>query len=156
MTQASIYTMAWSGVGQGRAWMIYVLAYKGKNGEMTKTFKEHVWQITGNAAQFLVIARAFRHFTRPCDVALYVEWPGFEEAMRNIAGWKANGWRTSKGGAVRNRELLEEIAGHMAKHEVKVMTGQPHAYRKWMCEELAAAKRGERSDFTEAKSRKPA
>lgn len=54
-----------------------------------------------------------------------------EGATRWLGNWERNGWRTTSGGSLKNRELWLELALAMGDHDVRWVHLQPDAGQRW-------------------------
>ena len=65
---------------------------------------------TNNRMELQAVIEALRALTRPCEVELYADsqyvLKGVTEWLR---GWKAKGWRTASGAAVKNVDLWQQL-----------------------------------------------
>jgi len=83
---------------------------------------------TNNRMELMAAIAGLEALKRACAVVLttdsqYVK-RGVEEWMKR---WQANGWRTSDGKAVKNRDLWERLAAAVASHEVRWHWVRGHA-----------------------------
>ena len=88
---------------------------------------------TNNRMELQAVIEALRALTRPCEVELYADsqyvLKGVTEWLR---GWKAKGWRTASGAAVKNVDLWQQLdalvleSGHTVHwHWVRGHDGDP-------------------------------
>lgn len=95
---------------------------------------------TNNRMEMTAVIEALRALKRPCRVSIYTDSRYLKEGITHwIHRWKLNGWKTSDGTPVKNKDLwiaLEEASrGHQIQwHWVKGHRGHPENER---CDELA-------------------
>lgn len=88
---------------------------------------------TNNRMEMMAVVEALKALKQPCIVDFYLDSQyvrkGLTEWMR---GWKARGWRTASGGAVKNQDLWQELDGLLDNtehtitwHWVKGHSGDP-------------------------------
>ncbi len=102
-------------------------------------------EVSGATANALVLhaaLHALRHSSREAPLTVHASARYLVEgAAHNLERWRANGWRTSTGSAVRNRELWEAIAQLTRKRDVRWVWEAASPTLK-EAEALAAGRRG--------------
>ncbi len=98
---------------------------------------------TNQRMELLAVIEGLRALHRPCRVKVYSDSAYFINALEKkwYAAWRRNGWKNSKGEAVKNRDLWEALLEQMARHEVltqKVKGHSGHHYNE-RCDALARA-----------------
>lgn len=111
-------------------------------GETEKTLSGNASWTTNNRMELTAVVEAIRALKRPCRLAIHTDSRYLKDGITNwIHKWKRNGWQTSTGTPVKNRDLwlaLDE-AGQFHSidwHWVKGHAGHPENER---CDELARA-----------------
>jgi ribonuclease HI len=77
---------------------------------------------TNNKMEMLAALRRLQALKEPCQVEVITDSEYLQRGMTQFLDrWKANGWRSSSGGPVVNRELWIELDGASARHQVSWM-----------------------------------
>jgi ribonuclease HI len=85
-------------------------------------------ETTNNRMELLAAIHALEALKRPCRVRLYTDSQYLRDGItRWIAGWKARGWRTAGGGAVKNVDLWRRLEAAATPHEVDWVWLRGHA-----------------------------
>lgn len=85
-------------------------------------------QSTNNRMEMTAAIKALRILKYPCKVTLYSDSQLLVNGMTQwIEGWKANGWKTSKGKPVLNVDLWQELEEAASHHEVTFQWIRGHA-----------------------------
>ena len=109
-------------------------------GENEKELSGYAPQTTNNRMELTAVVEALRAIKRPCRLAIHTDSRYLKDGITNwILKWKRNGWKTSTGTAVKNKDLwiaLEEASRRhtIEWHWVKGHAGHPENER---CDELA-------------------
>ena len=103
-------------------------------------FKKGYYKTTNNRMEMLAAIESLERLKRPCKVELYSDSEYLINGATSwIRGWKAKGWKTSGGSAVKNIDLWKRLDVCLGIHEVtwiwvKGHDGHEHNER---CDELA-------------------
>ncbi len=104
---------------------------------------------TNNRMELTAAIRALEALKVPCDVDLHTDSAYLQNAFvkRWLYNWKRNGWRTSGGSEVLNRDLWEELDRLTRVHNVKWhwVKGHSDDERNNRCDELVHIAREELS-----------
>lgn len=104
---------------------------------------------TNNRMELTAAIRALEALKTPCDVDIHTDSTYLQNAFvkRWLYNWKRNGWRTSAGSDVLNRDLWEELDRLTQIHHVKWhwVKGHSDDERNNRCDELVHIARDELS-----------
>lgn len=76
-------------------------------------------QTTNNRMELMATIAALEALRGPCDVILTTDSQYVRQGITEwLSGWVRRGWKTSGGGAVKNRDLWERLAQAAARHAV--------------------------------------
>jgi ribonuclease HI len=76
-------------------------------------------ETTNNRMELLAVIRALEALKRPCTVRLVTDSQYVQKGIRDwLPGWKARGWKTASGGAVKNRDLWQELEAAAERHDI--------------------------------------
>lgn len=65
---------------------------------------------TNNRMELRAVIEALAALKRPCDITLWLDSEYVRKGITEwIHGWKARGWRTASGQAVKNAELWQQL-----------------------------------------------
>lgn len=107
--------------------------------------REGFGEITGtyNQATLAALVEALGRFRQGCELHIHTE-NTFVLGMicRNLKTWAGNGFLTSKGKAVANREEWEEVWRLSREHLIAAEPGG-HSYSGWLLEEIRKRKEKE-------------
>lgn len=136
MQHVNIYTT--SGIrspraGSGRVG--YILEIKTKKGPATLTKFAEILNETANRSELRVLNRALERLTVPCELTIYTESRYVAAGIEELPRWQENGWKTSRGTDVANKEEWQETAELLNGHAVSVTT-ENHEYRAWLRSEV--------------------
>ena len=85
-----------------------------------KEFAEGFPKTSNNRMELMAAIIGLEALNRPCEVELYSDSQylinGFAKGW--IMNWKRNGWKTSAGEPVKNRDLWERLLEAVSPHEV--------------------------------------
>jgi ribonuclease HI len=86
--------------------------------------RREIWggesEATNNQMELLAAIRALSRLKSGRTVTVYSDSRYLVDGMTLwISGWRARGWRTASGGAVKNEELWQELDRVAAKHDVQ-------------------------------------
>lgn len=85
-------------------------------------------QSTNNEMELIAAIEALAALKRPLSVRLHSDSQYLINGMNKwLAGWKANGWRTSDRKPVANRELWERLDELASTHDVEWVWVKAHA-----------------------------
>ena len=77
-------------------------------------------QSTNNKMEMLAALRGLQALKERCEIEIITDSQYLQRGMSQfLAKWKANGWRSSSGKPVLNRELWLELEGAAAQHQVR-------------------------------------
>ena len=84
---------------------------------------------TNNRMELLAVLGGLRALNRPCRVLVRTDSRYVMNAFTKgwLAKWQGNGWRRADKEPVKNRELWEELAAEVARHDVEWMWVRGHA-----------------------------
>ncbi|KHL16352.1 UNVERIFIED_CONTAM: ribonuclease H [Mumia flava] len=75
---------------------------------------------TNNRMELMAAIAALEALTRPAEVDLHTDSSYVRNGILSwLAGWKANGWRTSAKKPVKNEDLWRRLDEAAARHEVR-------------------------------------
>ena len=98
-------------------------------------------QTTNNIMEITAVIEALKLLKRECEVELYSDSSYVVNCFNNgwIYNWIKNNWITSGKGAVKNKELWQELYELTKKHKVKFIKVKGHSDNKFnnRCDELA-------------------
>ncbi len=116
-----------------------LLRHPDKNREISGGFA----RTTNNRMEILAVIEALRLLTRPCVVQLYTDSQYVANAIEKkwLAKWQKNGWQSAAKQPVKNRDLWEQLAVLLARHQVRFHWLRGHAGHpeNERCDELARA-----------------
>lgn len=102
---------------------------------------------TNNRMELTAAIRALEALKVPCDVDLHTDSSYLQNAFvkRWLINWKRNGWRSSTGGDVVNRDLWERLDELTKTHNVKWHWVKGHSFDALnnRCDELVHRARDE-------------
>ncbi len=76
-------------------------------------------ETTNNRMELLAVIRALEALKRPCSVRLVTDSQYVQKGIRDwLPGWKARGWKTASGGAVKNRDLWQALEAAAERHDI--------------------------------------
>ena len=98
---------------------------------------------TNQRMELQAVIEGLRALKRPCKVTVYSDSAYFINALEKkwYVNWRKNGWKNSKGEAVKNRDLWEALLQEMERHQLllqKVKGHSGHHYNE-RCDALARA-----------------
>ena len=136
MQHVNIYTA--SGIrspraGSGTAG--YILEVMTQNGPATLTKTAEILNATANRSELRVLNRALERLTVPCELTIYTESRYVAAGIEELSRWQENGWKTSRGTDVANKEEWMETAELLKGHAFSVTT-ENHEYRAWLRSEV--------------------
>ncbi len=84
---------------------------------------------TNNRMELMAAIAALQSVTEPSRITITSDSKYLVDAFNNhwIANWKRNGWRTSTGSVVKNRDLWEKLVALVAPHKVRFIWVKGHA-----------------------------
>lgn len=84
---------------------------------------------TNNRMELTAAVEALGRLKEPCRVKLYSDSAYLVNGLRQgwLDKWVRNGWRTSRGQPVENRDLWERLHGLLGVHEVEFVKVKGHA-----------------------------
>lgn len=98
---------------------------------------------TNQRMELLAVIEGLKALKRPCRVTVYSDSAylinGLEQKW--YVNWRKNGWKNSKGEAVKNRDLWEQLLTEVERHQIylqKVKGHSGHVYNE-RCDALARA-----------------
>jgi ribonuclease HI len=109
-------------------------------GEVEKELSGYVPRTTNNRMELTAVVEALRALKRPCLVTIHTDSRYLKDGITSwIHKWKRNGWKTSTGGPVKNRDLWLALDESSQRHDiewnwVRGHSGHPENER---CDELA-------------------
>jgi len=77
-------------------------------------------ETTNNRMELTAAIRALEALKRPCRVELLTDSQYVKQGITAwLPGWKRRSWRSSSGGAVKNRDLWEQLDELARRHQVE-------------------------------------
>lgn len=114
-----------------------ILMYKDAKKEISGGCK----QTTNNIMEITAVVEALKCLKVESDVQVYSDSAYTVNAFKQgwIYNWMKNGWKTSNGSAVKNKELWQELYALTKKHKVEFIKVKGHADNEYnnRCDELA-------------------
>lgn len=110
----------------------YVLEKITSKGPGTLT-KQGSITATENRANLLILIKALKRMTRPCELDIYTNSEYIRSgALKWLKDWERRGWVTAKGRPVANKEEWQQAAELMARHLVTFRLGEQNTYTGWI------------------------
>lgn len=136
MQHVNIYTA--SGIrspraGNGKAG--YILEMKTEKEPVTLTKTAEILNATANQSELRILIMALARLTKKCSLTIYTESGYVAAGIEELSRWQENGWKTSRGTDVANKEEWLETAELLNGHAVSVTT-ENHEYRAWLRSEV--------------------
>lgn len=136
MREVNLYTA--SGIrspraANGRAG--FVLEMKFEKGPATLTKTAEILNATANQSELRILIMALKRLTKKCSLTIYTESRYVAAGLEALPQWQENGWKTSRGKDVANKEEWLEAAELLNGHEISVTT-ENHEYRAWLRNEV--------------------
>lgn len=137
MKNVKIYTDGACSGNPGPGGWAAILIY----GEYRKEIKGSQPDTTNNQMELLAVIRGLEALTEPCETDVYCDSRYVIDAIERgwIENWRKNGWMTSGGAPVKNRDLWEALLSLAQFHKlkfVKVLAHSDNADNN-RCDELA-------------------
>ena len=114
-----------------------ILMYKGNKKEISGGCKN----TTNNIMEITAVIEALKCLKIQSNVQVYSDSAYTVNAFNSkwIYGWIKNGWKTSNGDNVKNKELWQELYSLTQKHNVEFIKVKGHADNEYnnRCDELA-------------------
>ncbi|MBM9605829.1 ribonuclease HI [Desulfopila inferna] len=105
-------------------------------------------QSTNNRMELLASLKALQSLEEVCKVEVVTDSRYLQRGITEwLEHWRHNGWRTSEGVFVKNRDLWEQFAGQLEYHQVRFTWVKGHGKDTWnkRADELAVAARKSRN-----------
>ena len=136
MQHVNIYTA--SGIrsprpGNGRAG--YILELRTDKGPATLTKTAEILNATANQSELRILNMALKRLAVSCNLTIYTESAYVAAGLTELPRWKRNGWKTSRGTDVANKEEWLKIAEILNAHMFTATT-ENHEYRAWLRSEV--------------------
>ena len=136
MQHVNIYTA--SGIrspraGNGKAG--YILEMKTEKEPVTLTKTAEILSATANQSELRILNMALARLTKKCSLTIYTESGYVAAGIEELSRWQENGWKTSRGTDVANKEEWLETAELLNGHALSVTT-ENHEYRAWLRSEV--------------------
>ncbi len=136
MQHVNIYTA--SGIrspraGNGKAG--YILEMKTEKEPVTLTKTAELLNATANQSELRILNMALARLTKKCSLTIYTESGYVAAGIEELSRWQENGWKTSRGTDVANKEEWQETAELLNGHAFSVTT-ENHEYRAWLRSEV--------------------
>ena len=139
MKKVEIYTDGACSGNPGPGGWAAILFYKGKQ----KTISGGEKETTNNRMELMGVIQGLKALKEKCNVTVYTDSAYTANAFKLgwIAGWQQNCWKTSSNKPVLNKDLWEQLADLVSKHEVTFVKVKGHADNKYnnMADEAAVA-----------------
>ena len=136
MQHVNIYTA--SGIRSPRAGngvAGFVLEMKTEKGPVTFTKTAEILNATANQSELRILIMALKRLTKKCSLTIYTESGYVAAGIEELSRWQENGWKTSRGTDVANKEEWQETAELLNGHAFSVTT-ENHEYRAWLRSEV--------------------
>ncbi len=137
MREVKLYTA--SGIRSPRAGSGtggYILEFMTKNGPATLTKTAEILNATANQSELRILNMALKRLKEKCCLTIYTESGYVAAGIEELSRWQENGWKTSRGTDVANKEEWLETAELLNGHAFSVTT-ENHEYRAWLRSEVA-------------------
>ena len=136
MQHVNIYTA--SGIrspraGSGKAG--YILEMKTEKEPVTLTKTVELLNATANQSELRILNMALARLTKKCSLTIYTESRYVAAGIEELSRWQENGWKTSRGTDVANKEEWLKTAELLNGHAFSVTT-ENHEYRAWLRSEV--------------------
>ena len=136
MREVKLYTA--SGIrspraGNGTAG--YILEVMTQKGPATLTKTAEILNATANQSELRILNMALARLTKKCSLTIYTESGYVAAGIEELARWQENGWKTSRGTDVANKEEWQKTAELLNGHAFSVTT-ENHEYRAWLRSEV--------------------
>jgi ribonuclease HI len=134
--QVEIYTDGACSPNPGPGGWGAILRY----GEVEKELSGYVPGTTNNRMELTAVVEALRALKRPCRVTIYTDSRYLKDGITSwIHKWRRNGWKTSTGQPVKNRDLWMALDESSRRHQVQWNWVRGHAGHpeNERCDELA-------------------
>lgn len=139
MTEVEIYTDGACSGNPGPGGFCAILLYGGNEKVITGAEKE----TTNNRMEVLAAVEGLAALKRSVKVKLYSDSAYLVNAIeqRWLINWKKNGWKSSDGKAVKNRDLWEKLDALLCEHDVRFIKVKGHADNEYnnRCDKEARA-----------------
>lgn len=91
------------------------------NDNATKLISGRCCDTTNNRMELLAVLNGLKALRRKCSVNIYSDSKYIVDAINShwLDNWKNNGWITSSGGLVKNKDLWEELIQLLKEHHVR-------------------------------------
>lgn len=137
MQHVNVYTV--SGIrslrpGNGMAG--YILELKTEKGPVTFTKTAKILNATANQAELKNLIAALRRLVVKCSLTIYTESGYVAAGLAELPRWRRNGWKTSRGTDVANKDEWRELAEILNGQETEVLLAAEHEYRAWLKNEV--------------------
>lgn len=115
-------------------------------GDVEKEISDGEPETTNQRMELTAAIRALEALKQPCQVRLYSDSAYLINAFNQkwLDRWQKNGWKTSKGSPVENRDLWESLLALDTQHDVKWIKVKGHADNPYnnRCDALARSAGG--------------
>lgn len=130
------------GIKKSLGWYGYLLEYIDGKGELhTLHDFRHEIGVTPNMLTLIAFCAALNRIGKDSEITVFSECSYLRENYSKwLQVWKENNWRTSRGEAVKNLKLWQQVDELTARHVVRFAREYHHGYKNWMVNELV--KRG--------------
>lgn len=122
---------------------MYILSYTAANGKTAdKGNMVFCQDTTENQLAVLALAEALACLKTSCRIKLYLDCCYAAAALKGrwYEKWRYAGWMNARSQPVSDAETWQMIESRLAVHDLEVLLGQEHPYRRWMLRELCAHK----------------
>lgn len=136
MREVNLYTA--SGIrspraGSGTAG--YILEVMTQKGPATLTKTAEILNATANQSELRILNMALARLKEKCSLTIHTESQYVAAGIEELSRWQENGWKTSRGTDVANKEEWLETAELLNGHAFSVTT-ENHEYRAWLRSEV--------------------
>ena len=123
-----------------------------RSGEHVREICGYSPQTTNNRMEIMAVLTGLKALKKPVSLTIRTDSQYVARAIIEgwLQKWQKNGWRTAGKKPVKNRDLWEDLARELARHEVqfKWVRGHSGDERNEKCDDLARAEAG-RDDLPE-------
>jgi ribonuclease HI len=86
-------------------------------------------ETTNNRMELAAVINGLRALRRPCRVRIHLDSSYVMHAFTRgwLPSWRAKGWMTAAKQPVKNRDLWEDLAAEVARHDVEWLLVKGHA-----------------------------
>ena len=113
----------------------FILELRTEKGPATLTKTAEIQDATANQSELRILNMALQRLAVSCCLTIYTESAYVAAGLNELTRWKRNGWKTSRGTDVANKEEWLKTAELLNAHMFSVTT-ENHEYRAWLRNEV--------------------